>query len=300
MELEYKGPSDSLRLDKFLVDKIYGYSRSYLAKKIKDQAVLVNGLRVKPSYLLEDGDKIKVRELEEKLDLIPEKMNLDIIYEDDSIIVLNKPRGLVVHPGKDNERGTLVNALLAYTDNLSDLDGDFRPGIVHRLDKNTEGLLVVAKNNESHEFLKKQLMENKMKREYLALVEGQIYGQGQINQPIGRDPNNRMKMTVIEENSKPALTFYEVLENFQDYTYIKAGLFTGRMHQIRVHMSYLGHPVLGDSIYGSPSNDFNLRGQLLCSYKIGLVHPLTKEYMEFENKPSKDLLRVLNILRKES
>ena len=300
MELEYKGPSDSLRLDKFLVDKIHGYSRSYLAKKIKDQAVLVNGLRVKPSYLLEDGDKIKVRELEEKLDLIPEKMNLDIIYEDDSIIVLNKPRGLVVHPGKDNERGTLVNALLAYTDNLSDLDGDFRPGIVHRLDKNTEGLLVVAKNNESHEFLKKQLMENKMKREYLALVEGQIYGQGQINQPIGRDPNNRMKMTVIEENSKPALTFYEVLENFQDYTYIKAGLFTGRMHQIRVHMSYLGHPVLGDSIYGSPSNDFNLRGQLLCSYKIGLVHPLTKEYMEFENKPSKDLLRVLNILRKES
>ncbi len=300
MELEYKGPSDSLRLDKFLVDKIHGYSRSYLAKKIKDQAVLVNGLRVKPSYLLEDGDKIKVRELEEKLDLIPEKMNLDIIYEDDSIIVLNKPRGLVVHPGKDNERGTLVNALLAYTDSLSDLDGDFRPGIVHRLDKNTEGLLVVAKNNESHEFLKKQLMENKMKREYLALVEGQIYGQGQINQPIGRDPNNRMKMTVIEENSKPALTFYEVLENFQDYTYIKAGLFTGRMHQIRVHMSYLGHPVLGDSIYGSPSNDFNLRGQLLCSYKIGLVHPLTKEYMEFENKPSKDLLRVLNILRKES
>lgn len=292
---------ENLRIDLFLADKYKNHSRSKISRLIKSGDILVNDKLVKPSYLVEKGDKISVKTLEEeKIKLIAENIPLDIIYEDEYIIILNKPKGLVVHPGVDNYSGTLVNGLLNYTKELSDIGGEERPGIVHRLDKDTSGLLVIAKDNETHKILSEQLINREMKREYLLLVKGVIEeDRGKIDEPIGRNPNNRLKMTVIYENSKEAITYYKVLKRYDQYTYLKASLYTGRMHQIRVHMSHLGFPIVGDRVYGLKDKEFNVKDQLLHSYKIGFIHPVSKKYMEFTNHESKELNKVLNILDNE-
>ncbi len=291
---------ENIRLDIFLSEKYTELSRSKLNKLIKNGDIIVNDEIVKPSYLIKYGDVIYIKTLEEKkIKLIKENIPLDIIYEDDYLMVLNKPKGLVVYPGENHENGTLVNGLLNYTDKLSDIGGYIRPGIVHRLDKDTSGLLVIAKGNKTHESLSLQLANREMKREYLLLVNGIVdNNSGEINKPIGRDPKDRLKMKVIDENSKEAITYYKVLKRYENYTYLKASLYTGRMHQIRVHMSYINHSIVGDNVYGDKKNEFNLKSQLLHSYKIGFIHPKTEKYMEFENHKSKELERVLDILDK--
>lgn len=289
---------DGQRLDIYLADIFKSYSRSQISKSIKDKRVLVNGMKTKPGYIVSRGDEICIDSFREEINIVAKKMDLDIVYEDSSIIVLNKPKGMLVHPGVGDTRESLVNGLVYYTDRLSNLDGDFRPGIVHRLDKDTSGLLVIAKDNESHRFLKKQLMKREMKREYLALVDGIMEeASGVIDKPIGRDPKNRLRMCVIDRNSKEALTNFIVLDRFDSYSYVKASLYTGRMHQIRVHMSYIGHPIVGDMVYGKKTNEFNVKNQLLHSYKIGFIHPKTREYMEIENHSSLDMDRVLSELK---
>lgn len=288
------------RIDIYLSNIYKDISRTKINQFIKDGSILVNNKKIKPSYLLQEGDNIFIKSFdEEKIILEPVNLPLDIIYEDECLIVLNKPKGLVVHPGVDKNSNTLVNRLLYHTDKLSDIDGEERPGIVHRLDKDTSGLLVIAKDNNSHLKIKEQLLNRTMKREYLLLVNGIVTkDNGKIHMPIGRDPKNRLKMTVINENSKEAITYYEVIKRYENYSYLKASLYTGRMHQIRVHMSHIGYPIVGDSIYGYPTNEFSLKNQLLHSYKIGFIHPQTNKYVEFINHDSIELNEVLEKLDK--
>ena len=291
---------DLVRLDLYVSNILTDYSRSYLGKKILEGKIRVNEKKVKASYKLECGDRISIDNIDDIFILEPREMKLEIVYEDEDILIVNKPSGIVVHPGKDNDNNTLVNGLIAYTDRLSTLDGEYRPGIVHRLDKDTEGLLIIARDNKVHEFLKEQIMNRSMVRKYLLLVDGSIEeDQFSVDRPIGRDPKNRLRMKVIDQNSKEALTHFTVVERFSDYTLLEASLYTGRMHQIRVHMKSIGHPVVGDSLYGSRKNRFGLNSQLLIAYKLGFIHPHTKKYMEVENKKLEALDKILNILRKE-
>ena len=270
------------RIDSYLSNKL-DYSRSKIVKMISDGTILVNGNTVKNSYVLKENDIITVGEyIEEDMDVNPENIPLDIVYEDEDVIVVNKPNGMVVHPAIGNNHGTLVNALLYYSKNLSNINGDFRPGIVHRIDAYTTGLLMIAKNNKAHEILALELSKKETTRKYIALVWGVIKEDtATIDAPIGRDLNDRKKMAVTSVNSKDAITHLKVLERYKDATLIELKLDTGRTHQIRVHMNYIGHPVVNDPVYGKRKL-IDDSGQCLHAFQLGFVHPTTKKYMEFK------------------
>lgn len=286
------------RIDKFLAQKL-DKSRSLVQKLIKDELVLVNGEVVKTNYSVVDGDEIDVKQLDvvDNTNIIPQPMDLDIVYEDDDLLVINKPSGLVVHPAPGHYQDTLVNGLLAYSNKLSDINGEFRPGIVHRIDKDTSGLLVVCKNNETHEELANQLSDKTLFRQYLAIVHGEIEeDEGEIIAPIGRDPRDRVKMAVVAKNSKEAQTNFKVLERYDHYTLVSCNLLTGRTHQIRVHFDFINYPLVGDPLYGiKPTID--TKGQALHAYKLGFIHPRSGEYIEFEAKPPQEFVDTLNQIK---
>lgn len=286
------------RIDKFLAQKL-DKSRSLVQKLIKDELVLVNGEVVKTNCSVVDGDEIEVKQLDvvDNTNIIPQPMDLDIVYEDEDLLVINKPSGLVVHPAPGHYQDTLVNGLLAYSNKLSDINGEFRPGIVHRIDKDTSGLLVVCKNNETHEALANQLSDKTLFRQYLAIVHGEIEeDEGEIIAPIGRDPRDRVKMAVVAKNSKEAQTNFKVLERYDHYTLVSCNLLTGRTHQIRVHFDFINYPLVGDPLYGiKPTID--TKGQALHAYKLGFIHPRSGEYMEFEAKPPQEFVDTLNQIK---
>lgn len=289
------------RLEKYLSDKLEDMTRSYLKKLISDdKAVLVNGNPAKPNYKLKPGDIIELAVPEPiELEIKAENISLDIVYEDNDMLVVNKPQGMVVHPAAGNYTGTLVNALLYHCgDSLSGINGEKRPGIVHRIDKDTSGLLLVAKNDNAHQKLSSQIKEHSLTRAYKALVHGNIkQDSGRIDAPIGRHPSDRKKMTITDKNSREAVTNFRVLERYGRYTFVECILETGRTHQIRVHMSKNGHPIVGDKTYGVKKEEFNLTGQLLHAYKVGFIHPVSGEYMEFVSELPDYYMNVLDRLR---
>ena len=271
------------RIDSYL-PQVLDVSRSKVSKMIKNEEILVNGKKTKNSYILKENDLVEVGEIkEEVMQALPEKMDLDIIYEDDDVIVVNKPNGMVVHPAVGNKSKTLVNGLLYHSKNLSTINGEFRPGIVHRIDAYTTGLLMVAKNDKAHKILAKELEEKKTTRKNIALVWGIINTDtGTIDAPIGRDINDRKKMAVTDINSKDAITHFKVIERYSNATLIELKLETGRTHQIRVHMNYIGYPVVNDPVYGRRKLIDNT-GQCLHAKTLGFIHPTTHEYMEFDS-----------------
>ena len=272
------------RLDKALSLFKSDLSRSYIAKLIEEGKVLVNDKQEKASYKVKENDNILLMDIEDiKSDIKEEDIPLDVVYEDDDIMIINKVQGMVVHPANGHYSGTLVNALMYQADSLSSINGVVRPGIVHRIDKDTSGLICVAKNDNSHHFLANQLKDHTMSREYIALVRGVIKeNSGTIDMPIGRDKKDRQKMG-IDKEGKPATTHFQVLERFNDHTLVKCQLVSGRTHQIRVHMSAIGHPVEGDPLYAGRNYDkLYKNGQLLTAYKLKLIHPSSKKEMVFE------------------
>lgn len=295
--------NESMRCDKYIAECVENVSRSYIKKLFDEGKILVNRQVKSASYKLKAGDEIEffVPEAEE-IDAQPENIPLDIKYEDDELLVINKARGMVVHPAPGNSTGTLVNAVLYHCEgNLSGINGKMRPGIVHRIDKDTTGLLVVAKTNEAHMFLSDQLGDRSLSREYYALVHGNIKeDEGRIDAPIARSENDRKKMTVTNKNSREAITDFFVEERFGLYTLVRCKLKTGRTHQIRVHMKHIGHPIVGDKTYGVKKEEFNLPGQLLHAGKIGFIHPVTKEKLYCDAPLPEDFEKVLNLLRQRS
>lgn len=283
IDSDYEGE----RVDKYLSVIFPDSSRAALQKAVEAGNALINGKPVAKNYRLRAGDRLSFSPLAVRpLDVTPENIPLDIAYEDDDLLVVNKPKGMVVHPAPGNYEGTLVNALLYHCpDSLSGINGVLRPGIVHRIDKDTSGLLIVAKNDFAHRALASQIAEHSFKREYRAIVTGHLKeDSGTVIAPIGRNPNDRKKMAVTDKNSKNAVTHYETIEKYVGYSYLKLRLETGRTHQIRVHMAYLGHPLAGDTVYGHPpKNELSLGGQCLHAGLIGFVHPRTNEYMEFQS-----------------
>ena len=275
------------RVDKYLSVIFPDPPRAALQKAVEAGNALINGKPVAKNYRLRAGDRLSFSPLAVRpLDVTPENIPLDIAYEDNDLLVVNKPKGMVVHPAPGNYDGTLVNALLYHCpDSLSGINGVLRPGIVHRIDKDTSGLLIVAKNDFAHRALASQIAEHSFKREYRAIVTGHLKeDSGTVIAPIGRNPNDRKKMAVTDKNSKNAVTHYETIEKYVGYSYLKLRLETGRTHQIRVHMAYLGHPLAGDTVYGHPpKNELSLGGQCLHAGLIGFVHPRTNEYMEFQS-----------------
>ena len=272
------------RIDKFLSVLVPDCSRNAIQKLIEQGNVTINGEAVNKKYKVNSDDEILVVTGELKpLDAEPENIPLDIVYEDDDLLVVNKPRGMVVHPAPGNYTGTLVNALLYHCkDSLSGINGVLRPGIVHRIDKDTSGLLIVAKNDKAHMGLAEQIKEHSFTREYNAVICGHLKEyEGTVNAPIGRNPKDRKKMCVTMQNSKNAVTHYKVLQEYDKYSHISLKLETGRTHQIRVHMAHLGHPVAGDMVYGNDKRSAELNGQCLHAIKIGFIHPIKNEYMEF-------------------
>ena len=290
--------NDGIRIDKYLLDKL-DISRNKIQKLINDNNILVNGKSVKASYIVRVDDLIECDFLyKEKIDILPEDIPLDIVYEDDDLLVVNKPSGMVVHPAVGNYSHTLVNALMYHCNNLSQVNGVIRPGIVHRIDADTSGLLLVAKNDMAHVDLTKQISEKSVKREYIALVDGVIKEDtATIDAPIGRDVKNRKKMCVTADNSKDAITNIRVIERYKNSTLITCSLLTGRTHQIRVHMNYIGHSVINDPVYGSKKLIDPLFGQMLHARKIGFVHPRTHEYMEFSCEPPEKFLDILEMYK---
>ena len=273
------------RIDKWIASNSQELSRNEIQNLILAQKVTVNSLPCNKKTRLKAGDEIKILIDEKQEEILPEKFSLDIVYEDDDLLVVNKPKGIVTHPATSHMSGTLVNFLLYHCgDKLSNLNGELRPGIIHRLDKDTSGLLIVAKNNFAHEELAKQIADHSFDRFYEAVVYGHFKDQkGIVDAPIGRSPKDRKKMAVVYENSKNAITHYEVLEELKDFSHIRCQLMTGRTHQIRVHMAYLGHPVAGDEMYGPKKVITKLNGQCLHAKAIGFVHPRSKQYMFFES-----------------
>ncbi len=275
------------RIDKFLSVLLEDSSRNAIQKLIENGKVLVNGAVVNKKYKVSTDDEIKMLPSELKpLDAEPENIPLQIVYEDEHLLVVNKPRGMVVHPAPGNYSGTLVNALLYHCkDSLSGINGILRPGIVHRIDKDTSGLLIVAKTDKAHIGLAEQIKEHSFTREYNAVIVGHLKEQqGTVNAPIGRNPKDRKKMCVTMTNSKKAVTHYNVIEDYEGYSHISLKLETGRTHQIRVHMAHLGHAVAGDYVYGNDKKSAYLNGQCLHAIKIGFVHPITNEYLEFTSE----------------
>lgn len=290
---------EQIRIDKWLSDNCTDLTRSMLQKLIKDGQVTLNGKTVSKSCSIKNGDNISVIVPEPtELDVTAENIPIEIVYEDDDLLVVNKPKGMVVHPAAGNYSGTLVNALLYHCkDRLSSINGVIRPGIVHRIDKNTSGLLIVAKTDRAHLGLTEQIKAHTFTREYQAVICGRLKdSHGIIEAPIGRHPVDRKKMCVTDKNSKPAKTEYTVLEEYNGYSLVKLKLFTGRTHQIRVHMAYIGHPVFGDDVYGKTSK--LCEGQCLHAKKIGFVHPVDGKYYEFDSELPDYFRSVINKLKK--
>lgn len=294
--LEFTAEGAGERLDKFIsVMSENELTRSAAVKLIEEGGCTVNGKTVPKNYKLKAGDRVSV-EIPDAVetDILPENIPLDIVYEDDDLLVVNKPKGMVVHPAAGHYSGTLVNALMYHCKgSLSGINGEIRPGIVHRIDKDTSGLLIVAKNDTAHRGLAEQIKEHSFTREYEAVVNGSIKEDGTVNAPIGRHKTDRKKMCVTTENSREAVTHYFVLENFTDSTHLRLRLETGRTHQIRVHMAYIGHSVAGDEVYGN-GKPKSLMGQCLHAKKIGFVHPITGEYMEFDSELPEYFKKFLN------
>ena len=287
------------RLDKAVALLNSELSRSFITKLIEEGKITINGKVEKPSFKVKENDEIEVAEIvDQKSDIKEEDIPLDIVYEDDDILVINKAQGMVVHPANGHYSGTLVNALMFLEESLSSINGIIRPGIVHRIDKDTSGLLCVAKNDNAHHFLAEQLKDHTMAREYMALVRGVIKeNSGTVEMPIGRDKNNRQKMSVTKEG-KPAITHFVVVERFANHTLVKCQLVSGRTHQIRVHMSAIGYPVEGDPLYAGKNFDkLYKNGQLLVAYKLKLIHPKTKKEMVFEIPLPDYFEKVLESLR---
>ena len=284
-----------IRIDKYLIE-LLELSRSKIQKMIENGNILVNNKNIKNSYIVRVDDEIKVTDYVDNTDIVPENIDLDIVYEDEYLLVVNKPSGMVVHPAPGHYSGTLVNALMYHT-KLS--NNDVRPGIVHRIDKDTSGLLLVAKNDEIHEYLSNEISKRKVSRKYVALVSGVINNDsGTIDAPIGRDLIDRKKMAVTDINSKDAITHFKVLERYKNATLILCTLETGRTHQIRVHMSYIGYPIVNDPIYGK-KKVINNYGQMLHAKTIGFVHPITNEYMEFSVDMEHEFYEILNMYKEE-
>lgn len=290
---------NGMRLDKLISVSEDGISRSMAVRLIENGLVTVNGKRAGKSFAVSEGDNVSIAVPEpETIDVLPENIPVEIVYEDDCLLVVNKPQGMVVHPAPGNYSGTLVNALMYHCGSrLSSINGVIRPGIVHRIDKNTSGLLMVAKNDAAHTFLAEQIKKHSFTREYEAIVCGRMKDrEGCVNAPIGRHPIDRKRMTVTDKNSKEAITHYIVLEEAARHTHLRLRLETGRTHQIRVHMAYIGHPVLGDDVYGKPFD--GLAGQCLHAKKIGFIHPESCEYMEFESELPQYFLRALEKIKR--
>lgn len=299
-EYNFVCESAGIRIDKFISDCNIGLSRSAAVNLIEQNNVLVNNNFVTKNYKLKPNDSVNIKipdpvKYEAKAENIP----IDIVYEDEFLLVVNKPKGMVVHPAAGNYDNTLVNALMYHCgDSLSGINGVMRPGIVHRIDKDTSGLLIVAKNDFAHTALAKQIKEHSFTREYEAVVFGNIKDdEGSVDAPIGRNPKDRKKMCVISKNGKNAVTHYSVITRYKGYTHIKCRLETGRTHQIRVHMAYIGHPVSGDAVYGVKNEKVNFEGQCLHAKKIGFIHPSTKKYLEFDSELPEYFNKYLNKLR---
>ncbi len=292
---------DGIRIDRYLSTHSE-LSRSFIQKLSEEGKILVNGKQVKSSYKVSTNEEIFVEVPEmENLETKPENIPLDILYEDSDLIVINKPKGMVVHPASGVYTGTLVNALLYHCKDLSGINGVLRPGIVHRIDKDTTGCIIACKNDFTHVEIAKQLETKTCHREYRAIVMGNIvHDNGMIDAPIGRDPRDRQKMTVTDKGSRAARTHFQVLERFGKSTYVECALETGRTHQIRVHMKYINHPVMGDEKYGKKCPYMNTNGQVLHAYKITFVHPRTQKEMTIEAPLPDYFNELLDILRKES
>ncbi len=288
-----------IRIDAYLAERLT-ISRTKVSKMLKEKYILVNGKEVKSSYVLGAGDLVTIEEMEEEaMSAEPEKMDLDIVYEDDDVIVVNKPNGMVVHPAIGNNHGTLVNGLLYHAKNLSTINGEFRPGIVHRIDAYTTGLLMIAKNDKAHAALAEQLAKKTSTRKYWALVWGVIpHDTGTIDAPIGRDLKDRKKMAVTDVNSKDAITHFRVLKRYREATLIECVLETGRTHQIRVHMDYIGYPIVNDPVYGRKKL-IDDSGQCLHAKTLGFIHPTTLKYMEFDSELPECFLRIQKMFEEE-
>lgn len=285
IEFVIEEASSGERIDKFLSDSLPDVSRSYIQKLIKDGQVTVNQKIVKANYKLVTGDLLCMEEPElQEPDIVAENIPLDILYEDSDLLIVNKPKGMVVHPSAGHYSGTLVNALMYHCkDDLSGINGVMRPGIVHRIDMDTTGSLLVCKNDFTHNDIAEQLKVHSITRVYHAIVHGVLKDdEGTVNAPIGRHPVDRKKMSINHKNGKEAVTHYKVLDRFKNFTYIECRLETGRTHQIRVHMSSIGHPLLGDAVYGPAKCPYKLQGQTLHAKTIGITHPRTGEYLEVD------------------
>lgn len=300
IELTVETEAVGERIDKYVNESMDTVvSRTQVQEWIKSGFVKVNGSAVKPNYRVSEGDRIEVCIPEpEEITLVPEDIPLDVVYEDADVIVVNKPRGMVVHPAAGHYTGTVVNALLHHCRDLSGINGKLRPGIVHRIDKDTSGLLMAAKNDAAHQSLAAQLKEHSVTRKYVAVVHGVLsHHNGTVDAPIGRDAHDRKLYMVTERNSKHAVTHFSVVERLKDYTVLELKLETGRTHQIRVHMKFIGHPLVGDPMYGR-SKDKEMNGQALHAGVLGFVHPRTGEYLEFEAPLPDDMNELLDRLRK--
>lgn len=297
-ELTIEAHQENDRIDKVISTFNQEWSRTQVQIWLKDGDITVNGAKVKPNYKCSTGDFIVITIPEpEELDVVAEEMDLDIYYEDQDVLVVNKPKGMVVHPAPGHASGTLVNGLMAHCKDLSGINGVMRPGIVHRIDKDTSGLLMVAKNDFAHESLVNQLVAKTVTRKYKAIVHGNIpHDHGTVDAPIGRDKRDRQSMTVTDENSKVAVTHFNVLERFKDFTFIECELETGRTHQIRVHMKYIGYPLVGDPKYG-PKKTLDINGQALHAGLLGFVHPRTEKYIEFEAPLPEEFQELLKQLK---
>jgi 23S rRNA pseudouridine1911/1915/1917 synthase len=306
---EVQAEHEGERLDKYLSvifnaldadNNAQAFSRSFFQKLIKEEHVKVNDIVQKANYRLKEEDLVTV-EIPDAIEtpILPENIPLDILYEDDDVLIVNKPKGMVVHPSAGHYTGTLVNAIMYHCkDSLSGINGEIRPGIVHRIDMDTTGSLIVCKNDESHVFIAEQIKEHSVTRRYRGIVYGVVTEEeGIVNAPIGRHPTDRKKMAVNEKNGKEAITHYHVLERFERYTYMEFELETGRTHQIRVHMASIGHPLLGDCIYSSGKSPYHLQGQTLHAMTIGFIHPRTREYMEVSAPLPEYFEKILRDLR---
>lgn len=289
-----------IRLDKYLAERLVDYTRSFLQKQIDNEKVHINGKIVNAKYKVKIGDEIQVEIPDPvEVDILPEPIDIDIVYEDNDLMIINKPQDMVVHPAPGNYTGTLVNALLYHCkDKLSGINGEIRPGIVHRIDKDTSGLLMIAKNDKAHLGLSALLKEHDIVRKYHAIVYGNFKeDEGTVELPIGRSPQDRKKMAIVQ-GGRYAKTDYRVIERFKNFTHVELTLYTGRTHQIRVHMKHTGHPLLGDPVYGPSKSLYGLDKQMLHAKVLGFIHPITGEKMLFESELPKYFMNVVDKLRK--